>query len=290
MADFNIRADSVDVEQIMQQIRARLREKRGVDYTEQEIQELAAIKLEKFLDPRGVRSDLLERFRQSRPPAAPPAPAYAFEDTTMFESDKAIVRFFRRLLNPILKLFFNPNTIVYALHQQVELNKRNARLEGERDAQRAEWDRLYYEVMHNLVLEMTRLGIEVKNMKMKVESVSSRLDFNERRARALESVVQYKPPAAREQPAPPPAAGPPAAPGDSQGAREGESQRRRRRRRRGRRGGATGGEQQAGSPQSAGPQPAAAADRPPDTNVQPTSPDAPPSSPHDSGSSSSSDQ
>jgi cell division protein FtsL len=289
MADFNIRADSVDVEQIMQQIRARLREKRGVDYTEQEIQELAAIKLEKFLDPRGVRSDLLERFRQSRPPAAPPAPAYAFEDTTMFESDKAIVRFFRRLLNPILKLFFNPNTIVYALHQQVELNKRNARLEGERDAQRAEWDRLYYEVMHNLVLEMTRLGIEVKNMKMKVESVSSRLDFNERRARALESVVQYKPPAAREQPAPP-AVGPPAAPGDSQGAREGESQRRRRRRRRGRRGGATGGEQQAGPPQSAGPQPAAAADRPPDTNVQPTSPDAPPSSPHDSGSSSSSDQ
>jgi hypothetical protein len=33
----------------------------------------------------------------------------------------------------------------------------------------------------------------VKNMKMRVESIAGRLDFNERRARALEAVVQYKP-------------------------------------------------------------------------------------------------
>ena len=41
--------------------------------------------------------------------------------------------------------------------------------------------------------ELTRLGIEVKNLKMRVESMSSRLDFDERRARALEGVVQYRP-------------------------------------------------------------------------------------------------
>ena len=48
-------------------------------------------------------------------------------------------------------------------------------------------------MLHNLVLEPTRIGIEVKNLKMRVESLSSRLDFNERRARALEGVVQYRP-------------------------------------------------------------------------------------------------
>jgi hypothetical protein len=52
MTDFSIRSDNVDVEQIMRQIRARIREKRGVDYTEEEIRELANVKLEKFLDPR----------------------------------------------------------------------------------------------------------------------------------------------------------------------------------------------------------------------------------------------
>src|SRR6202011_1931699 len=64
MPDFNVRSDSVDVEQIMEQIRARIREKRGVDYTEQQIRELAAVKLEKFLDPPGLRSDLLDPFRR----------------------------------------------------------------------------------------------------------------------------------------------------------------------------------------------------------------------------------
>ena len=67
MPDFNVRSDSVNVEQIMEQIRARIREKRGVDYTEQQIRELAAVKLEKFLDPKGVRSDLLEQFRRAQP-------------------------------------------------------------------------------------------------------------------------------------------------------------------------------------------------------------------------------
>ena len=40
MTDFQIRSDHVDVEQIMRQIRARIREKRGVDYTEEEIRAL----------------------------------------------------------------------------------------------------------------------------------------------------------------------------------------------------------------------------------------------------------
>ena len=73
----------------MEQIRARIREKRGVDYTEQQIRELAAVKLEKFLDPRGVRSDLLEQFRKAQPAYEPPElPNYAFEDATLFESHR----------------------------------------------------------------------------------------------------------------------------------------------------------------------------------------------------------
>ena len=70
---------------------------------------------------------------------------------------------------------------------------------------REELDALYYEVIHNLVLEVTRLGIENKNLKMRVESLNSRMDFDERRARALEGVVQYKAgsgPGREERPAP----------------------------------------------------------------------------------------
>ena len=91
MPDFNVRSDSVNVEQVMEQIRARIREKRGVDYTEEEIRALATVKLEKFLDPRGVRSDLLEQFRHAQPADAPAAlPNYAFEEETLFKTAHAI--------------------------------------------------------------------------------------------------------------------------------------------------------------------------------------------------------
>jgi hypothetical protein len=200
MAEFNIRTDSVDVEQIMRQIRARIKEKRGVDYTEQQIQELANVKLERFLDPKGVRSDLVQQFRRTRG-TTPAPPNYNFEDTTLYDSHRGIVRFFRQLLNPFLKLMFNPNAIAHVLHMQGQINTINAQHASVRE----ELDSLYYEVIHNLVLEVTRLGIENKNLKMRVESLNSRMDFDERRARALEGVVQYKPgsgPSREERPAP----------------------------------------------------------------------------------------
>jgi hypothetical protein len=205
MADFNIRSESVDVEQIMKQIRARIQEKRGVDYTEEQIRELATVRLEKFLDPKNLRSDLLEQFRRSRPaiPAEPPpieAP-YSFDDQTLFETHRGSLRFIRKLLNPLLKMFFNPNPLINVLHTQAQFNvdmlKREQRRRIEFDRSRGEWNALYYEVLHNLVLETTRSGIEIKNLKMRLESLQSRLDFSERRVRALEGVVQYRPEAVR---------------------------------------------------------------------------------------------
>jgi hypothetical protein len=247
MPDFNVRSDSVNVEQIMEQIRSRIREKRGVDYTEEQIRELATVKLQKFLDPRGVRSDLLEQFRKT-PQPSPELPNYAFEDTTLFDSYRAPLRFIRRLLRPILKLFFNPNPLIQALNIQSRVNATVA----QRQASRQAMDSLYYELIHNLVVETTRLGIEVKNLTMRVESMTSRLEFNERRARALEGAVMYKPaPGDVVAPAPPVER---AASGEGRAAQpqveqthqphqggtpaEGPGQRsRRRRRRRGRRGG-----------------------------------------------------
>ena len=201
MSDFQIRSESVDVEQIMKQVRQRILEKRGADYTEEQIRELASVRLEKFLDPNNLRSDLLEQFRKSRPAShsEPPAitPPYTTEQADVFATHRGSVRFLRKLFAPILKMMFNANTLHQVLHTQAQFNvdllKREARRKIEFDRSRAEWNSLYYEVLHNLVLETTRMGIEVQNLRMKLESLSSRLDFSERRVRALEGVVQYRP-------------------------------------------------------------------------------------------------
>jgi hypothetical protein len=224
MAEFNIRADSIDVTRIMEQIRERIREKRGADYTEQQIRELATVKLESFLDPGQVRSDLVEHFRQLEPPGridpvpphggfAPPPEVFDFDQETIYASSRGpmgkLIRLIRKLLNPLLKLFFNPTPVVFALSRQAEINAWTIQLlqrqtdlidrvstqferVGKKFAAREELDKLNYEVLNNLVVEMTRLSVDVKNHKMLVESVSGRLDFSERRSRALESVVQKR--------------------------------------------------------------------------------------------------
>jgi hypothetical protein len=271
MSDFNVRADSVDVEQIMRQIRARIREKRGADYTEAEIQQLAKVKLEKFLDPKGVRSDLMDQFRRQEFSPSPPLPKLEIKDFSIFGTHRGALRMIRQMLQPILKLFVNPNPLIHFVwtqtNAQAAINDEiEARLR-QREQTDAKLGPLYYEMLHNLVLELTRAGIEIHNLKMRVESLSSRLDFDERRSRSLERAVEYRPsqpqraaqPQSQPQSPPPPAGGgsqpqpgaqPAAQPGGSfgQGGQPGQqgdgtSERRRRRRRRRRRPGHTMGDQ-----------------------------------------------
>jgi hypothetical protein len=256
MSDFHVRSDAVDVEQIMEQIRRRIRDKRGVDYTEDQVRELANVRLEKFLDPKNLRSDLLEQFRRNRPTedsTLAPVATYEFEDSTLYDTHRGLLRTIRQWLNPILKLFFNPNQLVNVLHQQAEINRHFVQTTSQARVDRAAWNALYYEVLHNLVLETTRSGIELRNLKMRVEALSSRLDFSERRVRALEGVVQYRPEAVaprerRVEPSEAAAAGSvepagvPGAPGPSAaGGVQDADGRRRRRRRRGRRSPGFGG-------------------------------------------------
>ena len=267
MSDFSVRADHVDVEQIMRQIRARIRDKRGADYTEAEVRELASVKLDRFLDPRAVRSDLLGHFKRQHQPAPLFLAGEEFPPDYHFEPDlilgsardlpRRILRGIRTLLRPVLQLFMNVGAITHPLHMQPAINAKNRELfarVSQRLQTRDELDALNFEMFNNLVVETTRLGIEVKNLRMLVESLSTRLDFDERRARALEGVVQYRPgtPLAPPPPPPPaqaggvadesepatPGAQPSGAPGD---AGDGRGPRRRRRRRGRRRGGLEAG-------------------------------------------------
>ena len=216
MSEFNIQLESIDVERIMQQVRSRIRDKRGQDYTEAEIRKLANVKLERFLNPHDVRSDLVKHYRQRQSqPEGDAADPDDFDVDTIYRSSRpgvpgTLLFWIRKRLNFILKFFVNPGPITDALHSQQQLN------------------RLNFELMNNLVVEMTRLAIEMKNFKMRVESIAARLDFDERRARALEGVVQY-----REGGAPTVRSG-----GADEATGDGSAvspERKRRRRRRGRR-------------------------------------------------------
>jgi hypothetical protein len=241
--------DQVDVEQIMRDIRARIAQRHGIELTSQQIQELAARRLEAILDPRTMNPALVEQLRRgaSAPPEiAPAAPdhGFTFEDTTLYESHRGFLRFMRRLLNPLLKLFVNPNPVIDALKTQARLNREAAARETERERRQTEWNALHYDILQRLVTEVSRVSIEMQSVSLRVESLSAKVDYNDRRVRSLENTV----PPGRQQPQPRgehvPAPSAPITPGGAvvadAGAAEApsaEGARRKRRRRRGRRSG-----------------------------------------------------
>lgn len=241
--------EHVDVEQIMRDIRSRISQRHGVELTTQQIQELAARRLEAILDPRTVKPSLLEQIRRSTSTpldtTSTPELTYNFEDTTIYDSPRGSLRFFRRLLNPLLKLFFNPNPLISALSTQARLNQATAQREAERERRQAEWNALHYEILQRLVLEVSRTSLEAQQLTLRIEALSAKVDFAERRARSIEGTLHQARPSPRHESTPPPAqvAQAPREPGAPdvaaapvvQEGGPGEGGRRRRRRRRGRR-------------------------------------------------------
>ena len=154
-----------------------------------------------------------------------------------------MLRFVRKLLNPLLKLFFNPNPLIQALHRQAQLNVDAAAREAERDRRQAEWNALHYEILQRLVTEVSRVSLESQALSTRLESLDARLDFNDRKVRGLEGTLPQPRPGGRTEGVTASAAPEGNASSDAQadgGALDGA--RRRRRRRRGRRPGGFPGE------------------------------------------------
>ena len=161
----------------------------------------------------------------------------------------------RRLLNPLLKLFVNPTPVIHAFKTQVRLNREAATREAERERRQTEWNALHYDVLQRLVTEVSRLSIEMQSAALRVESLSAKVDFNDRRVRSLETTVPparpQAQPRAEQAPAPPVATTPGETVIADAGATEtpaAEGARRKRRRRRGRRSGGSSIEGAAASP------------------------------------------
>jgi hypothetical protein len=246
--------DQTDVEQIMRDIRARISQRSGIELSNEQIQELAARRLEAILDPRTINPTLLDQLRKGAAavPDALPKSAdaeHSIADDAIYEGG-ALLQFFRRLLNPLLKLLFNPAPLVAALQAQGRANRDAAARALELERRQTEWNALHYQILQRLVTEVSRTSIEMQSLSLRVEALSARVDFNDRRVRTLETIPAAPTRSPRQQevvtvaPAPPAASSPiatsesattPAAAAPA-AAQTTDGPKRRRRRRRGRRG------------------------------------------------------
>jgi hypothetical protein len=167
---FEIKAEGVDVEQIVRAIRERIEEKKRGLYSDAEIREIAEHALPPVLDAHDLKVECLSDFR-----AGEERWNFRFDPETLYRSSRGVLgralETARRLLRPVQKLVWNPNPMISALSRQSELN------------------RYYVHLLHNMTVELTRLNLEVQDLKNRNLQLQGRLELLARREKTLESLV-----------------------------------------------------------------------------------------------------
>ena len=170
---FEIQSDGVDVAVLMEAIRKRIEERKKGLYTEAEIREIAEHRLDGVLDGHDFNPDLVKDFR-----AEPQRWNFLFDPETVYRSSRGplgrLLELARRVLRPVQKLFWNPTPMIHALSRQSDLNS------------------YYVHLLHNLSLELTRLNLEVQELKNRNLQLLGRLELLTRREKTLESMVVYR--------------------------------------------------------------------------------------------------
>jgi hypothetical protein len=170
---FEIKSEDVDVDAIMRMIRKRIEEKKQGLYTDEEIREIAEHRLDAVLDAHEFNSDFIADFRSQ-----PGRWNFHFGPETIYRSSRGavggILEGIRRVLRPLQKLVWNPNPMIAALSRQSDLNT------------------YYVHLLHNLAVEITKLNLEVQDLKNRNLQLQGRLEFQARREKTLEEMVVYR--------------------------------------------------------------------------------------------------
>jgi hypothetical protein len=170
---FEIKAEGIDAERLLREIGERIAERRRGLYTDEELRAIAERVLEGVLQPADLKGGLLEEFR-----ARDAQWNFAFDTETIYRSSRGglgrALETVRRLLRPVQKLFWNPSPMISALSRQSDLN------------------RFYAHLLHNLVLELSRLSLEVQELKSRNRQLAGQVETLARREKTLEGMVAYR--------------------------------------------------------------------------------------------------
>ncbi|MBI2571526.1 MAG: hypothetical protein HYV63_31335 [Candidatus Schekmanbacteria bacterium] len=161
-------AEPVDVEAVMEEIRAEIRRKRAAGiYTDAEIEDLARQRLQILCEPGEIGAELLDRIW------APGqgwniSPDYAIRTHRPGLAGQLIV-LLKKVVRPLIRLYTD-----HILYRQAQLNLYSLHL------------------LHNVVREVTKLEVERARLSHRVEVLEDQLAQLVDRERMLEELVEYR--------------------------------------------------------------------------------------------------
>jgi hypothetical protein len=187
---FEIDDPSIDLEALEERIREAIEAKRGVRFTDEELEELRAMQVE----PRPRREDLPRGWLEEMPevrshlPELSPPPGFDESPTvSLYTTGSTGVRgrmigFLRRLMRPFYKSTLNLEPVLVSMIQATnELSEQTGQLER--------WHERNLHLLHNLVYELTSLNLELGRVKDRINEATRRLDMLAERENALERLA-----------------------------------------------------------------------------------------------------
>lgn len=156
MDSFSINGGNVDVTKIMEKIQRRIKKKqeRGI-YTDEELIEVSRLRLETLADEVDIDSNLIEHLRNS-------SGLWNISPDYPIKSHRVGLSYFivliKRLVQPVTRLYTD-----HIVKRQAQLN-------------------LYtIHILHNLVEEITKLQIENRKLKSRIENLEKSHKFSNKR-------------------------------------------------------------------------------------------------------------
>lgn len=160
-------AKTIDIENIMQEIRETIAKKKeeGI-YTDEEVEEISKLKLETLADSAEIDTQLLQ-FLRNKNRSWNISANYTVE--THRGSFGKIIVIIKKIIRPFIRLYTD-----HLVERQAQLN-------------------LYIvHILHNLVQELTKLNIENTQLRHRLDVLEQEHRFFQKRERTLEEMVVYK--------------------------------------------------------------------------------------------------
>jgi hypothetical protein len=191
---FEIDDPSIDLEALEERIREAIEAKRGVRFTDEELQKLRAAKVQ----PRPRRADLprgwleqMPEVRSKLPKISPPPGVDESPTVSLYVTGSAgfrgrVLGFLRRVMRPFYRSTLNLEPV---LSSMIEATNEQGAWLSELTGQLDRWHERDLHLLHNLVYELTSLNLELGRVKDRINEVTRRLDMLAERERALERLA-----------------------------------------------------------------------------------------------------
>lgn len=207
MGVFEIDDPEIDVEELERRVKAAIEAKRGVRFTDEELDKLRSAELEPRLRredlPRGWLAEMpAARSKLPEVTAAPAAevvfrPANELHTTGARGAKGALLGLLRRLARPFYRATLNLDWVLTRMTGEMSdlagrINAQGGwagRQLSDMTAQIDRWRDRDLHLMHNMVAEITALRLQQTHMQDRINELIRQLDSLKERERALESLT-----------------------------------------------------------------------------------------------------